>query len=555
MAAAPSNKNFKLNDDCTGEKFAQAVFPGPVNGLDIDGTSSDSYNNCIQLINNQLVYYGYNGIKPMTDNNMKNILKLNKSFADGHSRHEMPNSIAGNSRTNMLYCGKCMKSAATEDDYFAEVVAKVKFTTVDEGHRKYVSANVLCLYPHSQQCTTRFTDRRNYMYDRENGGAGYCIVPFPTKELLFQRGQLEYDDQQLWSPDDKAETVDELWSPYQQIVNHLQTEGIGGNHGGTKIDNHTSSFQETYPYDERFYLQLDHLDSEDRMHKLGPCQYNARHQKLQLRIVLWYANVMNLPTEIAIFPDFIPFLAKNPEPTIGFYDSQTFGPKNQRHLEMQEPIILFGGKQGERTTVVSDQIIHTDFRTTDDHYAVSTNPRLAGLGKPGSIMIPLSEKGRRIFMAGQHVAVQFGHAIVFQGDCPHAGSTIPSSQFDNHDCRPSLHAYVFSAHHLVDITNFGVEVDQVGLHQPHLLNMLSPSIAIQQCCVLRNNFVTGCTSALSNPKCDKKDLEVEIDKTIQSLMQLKTKCQENTKKDSKSDDINQYSHRLRGGGRKRKENT
>ena len=121
---------------------------------------------------------------------------------------------------------------------------------------------------------------------------------------------------------------------------------------------------------------------------------------------------------------------------------QKSGEKKPSHLEFHEPTILFGGKQGEGTTVVSDQIIHTDFRTTDDHYSVSTNPRLTGFGIPGSIMIPLSAKGRHVFMAGQHVTIQFGHAIVFQGDCPHAGSTIPSSQFDDHDCRPSLHAYV-----------------------------------------------------------------------------------------------------------------
>ena len=336
MAAAPSNNPFELNKDYTAEKFAKAVFCGPVNGLDINGTSSASYNHCIQLINNQLVNYGYNLIKPMTDNNVKFISKINKSIADGHSRHEMPIAKAGDSRTNMLYCEKCMKAGASEEDYYAEVVAKVQFTTVEEGHRKYVSAKVLCLYPHSQQCTTMLTDRRNYMYDKENGGAGYLTLPFPTNELLFQRGQLEYDDQQLWSQDDKAESVD-LWSPYQQIVKHLQTEGIRGNHGGTKIDNHTASFQGKYPHDERFYLQLDHLDSEDRMHKLGSRQYIARHQTLQLRIVLWYANVMNLPTEIGIFSDCIPFSMKHPKHTIGFYDSQKFGEKKPRHLEFHEP--------------------------------------------------------------------------------------------------------------------------------------------------------------------------------------------------------------------------
>ena len=149
-------------------------------------------------------------------------------------------------------------------------------------------------------------------------------MPFPTTALLFQPTQLplDYSDQQLdqksWSHNDGTE-----WSPYKDMVQRLHQVGIEGDHEGTKIDNHTADFNDTfYHYDKRYYIELDNIaDDPDLVAKyhIEGAKYAARHNILQSRIfALWFANKMNLPTELGNFADIR--LSKCPDHTIGNYN-------------------------------------------------------------------------------------------------------------------------------------------------------------------------------------------------------------------------------------------
>ncbi len=425
-----------------------------------------------------------------------------------------------------------MTTGGTEEDTYAEVVATAQFTTVVEvDGGMYISAKVLSLYPHCQQCTTPWKSRRNYLMDREYGGSGYIIVPFPTTDLLFQPTQLplDYSDQQLdqnsWSHNDGTE-----WSAYEGMVQHLHQVGIEGDHGGTKIDNHTADFNGTYRYDERYYIELDNIaDDPDLVAKyhIDGAKYVARHGILQSRISLWYANTMNLPTEFGNFADIR--LTKCPDHTIGNYNIDKYGPKNEHHLKLAVPTLLFGGKEGDGVDCddygYSHQPIHKDFCDTEDSYSVSTNPRLSGRGKPGSLMIPLSSTGRDILIGGFLIHVHFGQAIFFLGDCPHAGASIPASH-DDQECHPSLHLYVVSDHHDVDINDFQLDVDLIGMIQPHLFNMLTPSNASEQCSVLAKRLSVGCKSTRSNPKYKKEELMRLLDEVIKQLTTMKQQVKE-----------------------------
>lgn len=132
------------------------------------------------------------------------------------------------------------------------------------------------------------------------------------------------------------------------------TSGIDGNHGGTKIENHTSSVKEKYPYDQRFYLPLDddELAEEKIMHGMDKDQYQTRNNKLQLRISLFYANFMNIPTEVGVFPDQIQIPHKQsecyPVQSFGTYNNNINGTKQSRHLKHTDGYIYpLLGRAGE----------------------------------------------------------------------------------------------------------------------------------------------------------------------------------------------------------------
>jgi len=522
-------------DYTTPGGLADAVFPCRVYGETVDKKAADSYSTCLDLINKQLAIYGYSPIKPWMSDNLKMIHKRDNSFAPGHSRREIPKK--GETRTHMLYCSSCMRSdGSMENENYAEVVATAQFSTeeVDGGIR--VSAKVLSLYPHCQQCTEPLEHRRNYLMDRENGGGGYIIVPFPTTELLFQRTQLppEYSDQDL-DPNSLSPNDGKEWSHIKGIVQHLNEVGIDGNHGGTKIDNHTKDFQLEYPFDKRFFIDLDNIDPDDpevaAMYQIDAAQYADRHAILKARIALWYANTMNLATEIGNFSD----IKHNqcPAHTIGYYDSHKHGPKYECHLKFDTPTILFGGKEGDGVPPDDygyHQPFHKDFCDTDK-FSVSYNPSLSGHGKPGSLMIPLSSQGRNILIDGTLRHVQFGQAIFFVGDTPHAGYTSPASLYVNNECHPALHTYVVSHHHDVDVNEFELDVNLIGMMQPHLLFMLTPENAMEQCSKLAKRLVDGCTSAQSNPNYDKMKLKKLLDDLIDKFTRMKQGVEDNIRQD------------------------
>ena len=72
------------------------------------------------------------------------------------------------------------------------------------------------------------------------------------------------------------------------------------------------------------------------------------------------------------------------------------------------------GNDDEKPT---HQIYHIDIcNSVGDGYSVSNNPKLYGHGKPGSILIPLSQEGRQIVMGTETLTVNYGEALVWEGD-------------------------------------------------------------------------------------------------------------------------------------------
>lgn len=536
--------------------IAAAIFPGKIIGENMDPNKKNkaalSGQSCLCQMNNQLAPYGYD-IQLYRDDNLKEIRKKEgkELFADGHSRAEFPRAIGGDTRKCMLYCARCIKIGETDGDTFAEVVGSVKFTTVAEGDRMYMSAEVLSLYPHCQQCTTPFQNRRNVIMDMETpgcGGSGYLKLPFPTNDLLFQQSQLHYGDQELdpksWSQSDSMP-----WCPYEGLVKLLHEEGIHGEHGGTKIDNDTNDFKGDYPYDERYYWKLDNSANISPKCNMDREQYDARHNILQLRISLWFANNMNVPTELfGTFPSVEGF-NKDPKTTIGNYNSDLFGKRNERHLTNVVPTMLFGGKERDWSEFECDQVIHKDFCNTTDGHSVSENPRLKGFGKPGSLIIPVSKAGRRVWIDGKYIGVPFGQALFFVGDCPHAGVSVPAKLYVDKECQPALHSYIVSTRHQVQIDEFELDLDQIALYQPMLFYMLAPKYAREKCEELGDKVVTGFDAARRNPKCDVKQLDLLLGKVIEELQEIKveinTKKSDKKKSDKKKSDSNQVITRSR----------
>lgn len=85
-----NTSKIKMVDYATPEGIASAVFPGHVDGKKVDpkqsNAAAESYNDCLNKLNMQLVMYAYPPAQPWTSNNLKMIHKHDKSFAPGHSR-------------------------------------------------------------------------------------------------------------------------------------------------------------------------------------------------------------------------------------------------------------------------------------------------------------------------------------------------------------------------------------------------------------------------------------------------------------------------------------
>ena len=188
------------------------------------------------------------------------------------------------------------------------------------------------------------------------------------------------------------------------------------------------------------------------------------HNHIKLRLILWFANTMNAPSEVYSPPLEDRCSAKSAVLEIGSSKHYT-GPCNGPHLHIMEPSFLFGGHQGNHPGPMRDQIAHCDIGSLNIdgvEYSVSRNPRLSNHAKPCSLVIPLEDYRDLCFYEGdytkQNCRAFKGECIVFSGDTPHGGQT-----YARDECwHPSIHYHMTSCHHVKDYSQFEIASDVVA---------------------------------------------------------------------------------------------
>ncbi len=492
------------NNSLSSTDFANAVFGGveilstntiPLDEIENKKQNATIFNNCADQIFSTLSQYGYDATF------------LTSSISPGHSKHVKHDKKHA---AQVFYCRRCLKLSDNPDECYGYVIAAAAFKYVKDVENDvcYVKANVQHVFPHSDQCDLPLCERRNHMMDAACGGSGYLTITFPT-ELLMKE-------------------------PWEDVVDHLVDSGESCGEFGTKIDNNTDSYNSEFVYDERYYMKLADL----KMTGIDLTVYRQKHNQLLKRLILLFANTMNIGREICgcNYTDEIQILnpdnnSKYKAVTTSFgTDSETFP---SPHLSFELPTIIYGGKQAATYLTRTNQITHRDLIKCDitdgsrDEYEVTDNPNLKDLFKPGSILIPLTPKGRRIQIGGTIQTIQYRQAIFFQGDCSHAGYTIPCNEYDH--CNPALHLYLMSTNHPVDPNNFAIDLDYVRLHQPQLLNLIHPDNAVDACRKNKEDIITAFESAISHEKSDLEKLAVIVEELKLTLGMLSLRCEKELK--------------------------
>ena len=208
----------------SSEIFATALFGARIYGRavvegDDNAKEAQSWADCMGQIVAVMTPYGY---APTTLTNKRNLQAIRKGAgtADGKGEevaedlsnfakgHDPQDRRAG--RTAYIYCERCMNDCKSADNFYAEVIAIVKFQWSNEpGQPKRVSAEVVAVYPHCHECNVLWQRRRNYQMDQQFGGPGYLMIDLPIEELV-------------------GET-------YNGFVNQLVGINKGGEHHGTSL--------------------------------------------------------------------------------------------------------------------------------------------------------------------------------------------------------------------------------------------------------------------------------------------------------------------------------
>lgn len=313
---------------------------------------------------------------------------------------------------------------------------------------------------------------------------------------------------------------------------------------GTKISNDTGVPNvPEWVYDQRFYLPLCPPPSEEMLgsdisntssnrliplaqqvnkYNLADAQYKINHNRTITRITLWFANTMNIPSEVSAVEERDIFSTKQgkeegdrPLLNIGIDKHRTkeFG----AHLYPTSISGVFGGCRGPiKRATNQDQIIHVDVGTTkkkEREYSVSTNPDLQGLFKCSGLIIPLDDHRDLMQLNDSHrtdLRIRAGQAHVFAGDSAHAGiTTEPEDPMKWH---PALHMIFMSTHHPTDLGVFEIDIVAVGSQQPELLSRLHPDAKLDAIQPLSKAAIDGYRGALVG------DVDGRVKKSLDNLI-------------------------------------
>lgn len=304
---------------------------------------------------------------------------------------------------------------------------------------------------------------------------------------------------------------------------------------GTKIINDTGIKNLVeYPYDERFYIPLwNPTKSQVKKYCLDTKKFKRTHDFAMKRIVLWFANLMNVPSEVCSLPRTDEFTGKtsvsgdSPALTIGNGKYST--EKNDPHLFCSDPSIVFGGFRGKcHKGDLVDQISHIDIGGVTKRgveYSVSNNPDLKNRFKACSIIIPLEGHRNIYHLDGSQksvVRVSAGEAEIFTGDSTHGGvTTEPENPME---WNPSIHLCLSSTHHPRDLSVFEIDSVAIGAECPKLLHRCKSDAKLQAVEPLAAKCIDGFRAALIGGEDDKDGaITNALGELINDLQDIKAK--------------------------------
>ena len=187
-----------------------------------------------------------------------------------------------------------------------------------------------------------------------------------------------------------------------------------------------------YNHDDRSYILLPGYPVKE---ELGAHNHYMSMARLLYRIVA----VFGIEKELS------PFLFDEDTLLESWEDSKrrkheyTFKTNNNQHLNIKEVSVLFGGNEREITPYGPvHQNCHRDGGVK--HINIPT-----GKFPPGSILAPLSQQGRSIYIRSpaNTVNIPFGYLLMFRADLPHGGIT---RRNDNGNQQAALHGHLDSTH-------------------------------------------------------------------------------------------------------------
>lgn len=436
------------------DELAGAVVP---EGIIVSNVIADKYIDSlrdaldVQLFD-RLRLYNFDPTYITTGSFFSPMRKIEPNFAHGH--------IAMDRRCGRhfyLYCKRCSKWAGgtgvTPTDFSFVPIARFKLEQIATGEpngpprgKKLATVELCEVFPHNKDCLTCLSNRFNNQISPSNGGSGMAKVSFDFQHIIG--------------------------NVYHRAIEKLNTfqspETVSA--PGVPINND----QPDYPYDDRRYEFLPSL--KDYFPEIHP----EEHRQCMRRVALWYMNTFNCVFEFIPYgsfsgiyyrPNFVDVrdgrLPPDPDKSL-CHISMLFGGHGFHPVNFGDPSVVEIETDPER---LIHQPCHSDFPSIlvdGSRCSVGANPRLQGVTKPGTIIIPI-ESPREVYRLNpsNRVEIVRGEALWMDGDTVHGGvSTIHSHRVK---WRPVLHIHVSSLHHPHSVGNLEYSMDpETYLPEEHL---------------------------------------------------------------------------------------
>ena len=245
----------------------------------------------------------------------------------------------------------------------------------------------------------------------------------------------------------------------------------------------------------------DVFDKQADMYNLGDDQFKIDLKHFHLRFILWFANYMNIPSQLCNIGD-TAVNGKSPivmgTPTI-CHEGTT-----KLHLHIANATIIFGG-HNDSALPNTPQILHEDFGymkvAGGEEYSISENANLSDKQCPGSVIIPIQDYRELCFAKGtviDNVRVEKGdEALFFLGDVSHGGQTHTLDK-NNLSYHPSIHLYIKSDLHTADVEDFNIDTNGIANNYPQLLPMLKVPEQLIGVDEIGTRFVNAATQGMRN---------------------------------------------------------